>query len=792
MSEEKEMIGYCFSCKEKQVILDPKAEWASNGSPGTRGTCANCGGTIYKTGYTPAHDDLPKPEIVVKPRKKKKKASKKASRSGKLVIVESPAKAKTIGRYLGKGYTVKSSVGHVRDLLKSRLSVDVEHNFEPEYRVPNDKRKVVKELKQAAAKAQEIYLATDPDREGEAIAWHVLESAEMEPERTKRVVFHEITKPAIQKAFETPREIDMDRVDAQQARRILDRLVGYKLSPLLWRKVRGRLSAGRVQSVAVRLVVEREREIEAFEPVEYWTLDAELSQEQYAEQAERPFFIGKLARIKGEKPELNSEADVLPHLDALETAVWTVGEVKIGKRTRRPAAPFTTSTLQQEASRKLNFNASKTMRIAQQLYEGIDLDKAEGAIGLITYMRTDSVTVSGEAQKEARAYIADRFGDEYVPEELPVYKTRAKAAQEAHEAIRPTAVQRVPKQIKSYLTRDQYRLYRLIWDRFVASQMSPAMYDTVSADIWAGEAQLAPEERPYQFRASGSTLRFMGFLAIYEETRPIDRPDDGGNAVPSDLEEGQAVDMLRLLPEQHFTQAPPRFSEATLVKTLEENGIGRPSTYASILSTVISRGYLERIDKRLSPTETGELVNDLLVEHFPNVLSVDFTARLEDELDQIAEGKPWVPVIAAFYGNFTERLEVADEAIPKIDLKKEPEPVGRDCPNCGSPLLFREGRYGRFIGCSNFPSCRHTEQILNKVGVSCQNGGEIIERKTKRGRTFYGCSRYPDCEWRSWGKPLPADQQSCDGLLVQVKEDETECVACGLKETQPDTEAVAG
>ncbi|MEM7332472.1 MAG: type I DNA topoisomerase [Chloroflexota bacterium] len=712
-----------------------------------------------------------------------------------MVVVESPAKAKTIGRYLGKGYTVKSSVGHVRDLLKSRLSVDVDNNFEPEYRVPNDKRKVVKELAEAASKAKEIYLATDPDREGEAIAWHVLESAEMEPERTQRVVFHEITKPAILKAFETPRDIDMHRVDAQQARRILDRLVGYKLSPLLWRKVRGRLSAGRVQSVAVRLVVERQRAIDAFEPVEYWTIGAEVSQQKFEGESKRPFFIAKLSKINGKDPELGSEEDVLPHLDVMEKSEWTIGKVKIGKCSRRPAAPFITSTLQQEASRKINFNASKTMRIAQQLYEGIELEGTDGAVGLITYMRTDSVTVSKDAQNEARQYVVDRFGDEYIPDTPPVYKTRAKSAQEAHEAIRPTSVMRVPKAIKDHLSRDQYRLYTLIWDRFVASQMSPAVYDTVSAEVWVGEAGRALKERPYLFRASGSTLRFKGFLALYEETRPEDKPDDGNNNVPSDLVENEQIDLLKLMPEQHFTQPPPRYSEATLVKTLEENGVGRPSTYASIISTIQNRGYVDKIDKRLSPTETGVLVNDLLVQYFPDVLSVDFTEKIEDQLDKIAEGLPWVPVLAAFYGNFAEKLIVADEELPKLDLKREPEFVGRECPTCENPLVYREGRYGRFIGCSTFPKCRFTEQILNKIGVPCAScgQGEIIERKTKRGRPFYGCSRYPECEWRSWTKPLAEPCEKCGGLVVPIKNDQTECTSCGLIKAlkRPEPEAVA-
>ncbi|MBE2221481.1 MAG: type I DNA topoisomerase [Anaerolineae bacterium] len=805
--------GYCLKCKEKRDMVSPQAEWAANGSPATRGTCPVCGTNMYKRGHTAAHDSLPKPEIQPRPKKKtgtkkkasakkKKTATKKAAsknetsvrRTGKLVIVESPAKAKTIGRYLGKGYTVKSSVGHVRDLLKSRLSVDTENEFTPEYRVPNDKRKLVKELAEAAAKAQEIYLATDPDREGEAIAWHVQESAEMDPERTKRVVFHEITKPAILAAFEEPREIDMDRVDAQQARRILDRLVGYKLSPLLWRKVHGRLSAGRVQSVAVRLVVEREREIDNFEPVEYWSLKAELSQQKYQDEAERPFFISKFHKFNGEDPVLNSEADVLPHLDALEKAAWTLGNVRIGTRTRKPAAPFTTSTMQQEASRKLNFGTSKTMRVAQQLYEGVDLGGEDGTTGLITYMRTDSVTVSAEAQNEAREYVQNQYGEKYVPAEPPVYKTRSKTAQEAHEAVRPTSVMRSPKVVKDHLKRDQFRLYKLIWDRFVASQMENAVYDTVSADIWAGDANVAVEKRPYLFRSSGSSLRFAGFLALYEETKSSDEADENGNGngnVPADLTEGEQVDLLRLLPEQHFTQPPPRFSEASLVRELEENGIGRPSTYASIISTVQARGYVDREDKRLVPTETGGVVNDLLVEYFPDILSVDFTARMEDELDEIAEGKQaWVPVIAEFYGPFEKDLEKADDAIPKIDLKKEVELVGRNCPDCGKPLLYREGRYGRFIGCSNFPQCRFTEQILNKIGVACpQDGGDLVEKHTRRGRVFYGCANYPACDWTSWKRPLAEPACSrCGGLLVQKNNTTAECTKCGERQayTQPE------
>ena len=782
-SEELRLEGYCVKCKEKRILQDPKAEYSASGSPGTRGTCPVCGGTIYRMGYTPLHEGLEKPKVTRKSSKRSRKKGSNNKRSGKLVIVESPAKARTIGRYLGRGYKVKSSVGHIRDLLKSRLSVDVENDFEPRYRVPNEKRDTVKELKKAAAGAKEIYLATDPDREGEAIAWHVQEAADLEPERTKRVVFQEITKPAVQAAFEQPREIDMDRVDAQQARRILDRLVGYKLSPLLWKKVRGRLSAGRVQSVAVRLVVEREREIEAFDPEEYWSIEAELSREGERDQDPRPFFTAKLHKLDGEDVDLSSEEEVRPHVEALERGEWTVTEVRLGQRRRRPAAPFTTSTMQQEASRHLNFGTNKTMRVAQQLYEGVDLGD-EGIEGLITYMRTDSVAVSKEAQRDARKYIAEAYGDEFRPESPRQHQTKSKLAQEAHEAVRPTSVWRTPKKVKQYLSRDQYRLYELIWKRFVASQMSNALYDTVSVDIHAGDPDTEPAKRPYLFRATGSTLRFPGFLVLYEETEPEDRPEDAEVEVPTDLNEGETLDLLELLPNQHFTQPPPRFSEATLVKELEQNGVGRPSTYASIISTIQKRGYVEMKDKRLVPTKTGEVVNDLLVEYFPNVMSVDFTARMEDELDEIAEGRPWVPVVADFYDDFAKNLEVAETEMPEVKVRKDPEPVGRACPNCGGDLLYRHGRYGKFIGCGNFPKCRYTEQVLEKIGVTCpQCGGNLVVKRTRRGRTFYGCANYPDCDWTSWKRPVPQKCPNCGGMMVRASKKQAECTDCG--ERQP-------
>ncbi len=433
------------------------------------------------------------------------------------------------------------------------------------------------------------------------------------------------------------------------------------------------------------------------------------------------------------------------------------------------------------------------MRFAQQLYEGIDIDAGD-SVGLITYMRTDSVNVSGESQQEARRFIDEHYGSDFTPTKPPVYRTKAKSAQEAHEAVRPTSVYRSPKKMKQYLSRDQYRLYRLIWERFVASQMSSAIYDTVSADVLAGDVHLAPADRPYVFRATGSTLRFSGFLTLYEETRPEDRPEDvdAEHPVPSDLEKDEEIDLLKLLPEQHFTQPPPRFSEASLVKALEEDGVGRPSTYASIISTIQDRGYVYREKRRLYPTETGLIVNDLLVEYFPDILSVDFTARLEDDLDEIADGKAWVPVIQEFYDVFAEELEEADKALPKLNLQKEVEPVGRDCPTCGNPLVYREGRYGRFIGCSTFPKCRYTEQVLNKTGVVCAvGGGDIVERRTRKGRIWYGCSRYPDCEWTSWKKPVPESVEACDGIMVQASKDTTECVSCGLTELveQPSEEA---
>ncbi|HMR64907.1 MAG TPA: type I DNA topoisomerase, partial [Anaerolineae bacterium] len=661
------------------------------------------------------------------------------------------------------------------DLLRSQLSVDVENDFSPKYRVPNEKREVIKEIKKLAAGAKEIYLATDPDREGEAIAWHLTEAAEMDHHRIKRVVFHEITKPAIDEAFAHPRDIDMDRVNAQQARRILDRLVGYNLSPLLWRKVRSRTSAGRVQSVALRLIVEREQEIADFNPVEYWSLEADLAKQSTGET-----FQAKLSRIGEEKADLKTQAETQVIVEALEKAKFVVTEVKKGERRRKPAAPFTTSTLQQEASRRLGFGARRTMSVAQQLYEGIELSKEDGTIGLITYMRTDSTNVSKQAQDESRDFISQRYGAEMVPQEPPIYKTKSKAAQEAHEAIRPTSVWREPEQMSSFLTRDQLRLYTLVWQRFVASQMEPAVYDTISMTIGAGPTLEPPAEGwPYRLSASGSRVRFKGFLTVYEESRDEDaEPEVGEGVILPELSEGEAVDLIKLLPDQHFTQPPPRYTEASLVKALEEYGIGRPSTYAPTISTIQNRGYVENFEKRLYPTELGNIVNDLLIDYFPDIINVQFTAQMEQDLDDIAEGqREWPQVLGDFYAPFSEAVHHAEEHMPEVSIADQP--TGEICDKCGSPMVLKFGRYGKFEACSNFPDCRNAKPHLVKLGIACPNdGGELVERRTKKGRVFYGCSNYPQCEWSSWKRPLPQACPTCGGLLVQKNRQWAQCTVC--------------
>jgi DNA topoisomerase-1 len=719
-------------------------------------------------GKTEAHEGMTPPETT------KRKTKKEKPRSGKLVIVESPAKARTINRYLGKDYKVVASVGHVRDLLKSKLSVDIENNFEPSYRVPNEKRKVVKEIKKLGQEAEEIYLATDLDREGEAIAWHLLEAAELDPERTKRVIFHEITREAIEEAFANPAVLNMDLVDAQQGRRVVDRLVGFQISPILWDKVRGGLTAGRVQSVALRLIVDREREIEAFIPKEYWSVDAELCPEGSEEN--NPTFIANLTHLDGKKLQIESKEFLEPILNDLETARFEVRKIRRGTRVRKPYPPFITSTLQQDASRQLNFSAKKTMAVAQQLYQGIDVGNG-GETGLITYMRTDSTNISAGAQKNAREFVQNIYGEDYVPEEIPHYTTKAKRAQEAHEAIRPTAVGRTPKALKSFLKKDQYRLYKLIWQRFVASQMASAVYDTLNVIVGADGS-----EHAYVLRAAGSKVKFPGFLKVYDRNNgKTSQAEKNLERIPDNLVEGQLQELIKLFPEQHFTQPPPRYSEASLVSTLEENGIGRPSTYAPIMGKLVQRGYVVKDGRRLLPTETGFIVNDLVSEYFSSIVDVGFTAQLEKYLDQVASGEEeWQDTVREFYGPFSDQLDFAKREMPKI----EPVfiPVGKSCPECGHDLVQRWGRYGLYVGCSDRPNCNHTERWLEKIGVTCpEDGGELIERRTRKGRIFYGCENYPECEFSSWKKPLPEPCPSCGGLLVTANKNHARCTVCNLE-----------
>lgn len=788
------MEAYCLKCKEKREIAEPQAGFNARGAAVTTGTCSVCGTKMYRIGATPAHEGLEKPVVTktqTKSKSKKsvstskasskkstKKTTKKATSksvraTGKpLVIVESPAKARTIGRFLGKGYDVVASVGHVRDLLKSQLSVDVENGFEPKYRVPNEKKEVVKNIKSLADGTKKVFIATDPDREGEAIAWHLMESAEIDPKKTERVVFHEITQNAIAEAFENTRTIDMDLVDAQQARRILDRLVGYSVSPILWAKVKGRLSAGRVQSVALRLVVEREREIDAFIPQEYWSIHALFNPDETDRQ-----YLAKLVKVNGQNLDmgLENESQTMQMVEQMKKAAYKIGNINVSSKLIRPGAPFITSTLQQEASRRLGFLTRKTMSIAQQLYEGLDLGNGEET-GLITYMRTDSVHVSTESVKEARAYVRQRFGESYLPDKQPQYRTRAVSAQEAHEAIRPTSVNRTPESLKKHLTRDQYALYRLIWQRFVASQMNPAKLEITTVEV-EGQA----DKNVYTLKATGNREVFPGFRAIYRYEKADDENGEEELVdLPIDvLEEGQKQNLLRLDPAQHFTQPPPRFSEATLIQALEENQIGRPSTYSPIISTIQTRGYVSRENKRLFPTEIGFLVNDLVVEYFPGIVDLQFTSKMEDELDEVADGKQaWANVISEFYTPFSRELENAKKHMPKTKIK--PEKVGRACPECGGDLVFRNGKFGKFISCSNFPKCRYTEPWLEKIGVACPTCGigDVIEKRSKKGRKFYGCSRYPDCDFTSWDKPTGKACPNCGHGLVEKGNKAIVCTNC--------------
>ncbi|MFJ9290129.1 type I DNA topoisomerase [Bacillus halotolerans] len=683
-----------------------------------------------------------------------------------LVIVESPAKAKTIERYLGKKYKVKASMGHVRDLPKSQMGVDIEQNFEPKYITIRGKGPVLKELKTAAKKAKKVYLAADPDREGEAIAWHLAHSLDLDLHSDCRVVFNEITKDAIKESFKHPRMINMDLVDAQQARRILDRLVGYKISPILWKKVKKGLSAGRVQSVALRLIIDREKEINDFKPEEYWTIDGTFLKGQETFEAG---FFGK----NGKKLPLKSEADVKDILSQLKGNKYTVEKVTKKERKRNPALPFTTSTLQQEAARKLNFRAKKTMMIAQQLYEGIDLGK-EGTVGLITYMRTDSTRISNTAVDEAAAFIDQTYGKEYLGGKRKPAK-KNENAQDAHEAIRPTSVLRKPSELKAVLGRDQLRLYKLIWERFVASQMASAILDTMSVDL---------TNNGLTFRANGSKVKFSGFMKVYVEGKD-DQLEEKDRMLP-DLQEGDTVLSKDIEPEQHFTQPPPRYTEARLVKTLEELGIGRPSTYAPTLDTIQRRGYVGLDNKRFVPTELGQIVLELIMEFFPEIINVEFTAKMEKDLDNVEEGNiEWVQIIDNFYTDFEKRVKKAESEMKEVEI--EPEYAGEDCELCSSPMVYKMGRYGKFLACSNFPDCRNTKPIVKQIGVKCPSCGEgnIVERKSKKKRVFYGCDRYPDCEFVSWDKPIERKCPKCGKMLVEKKLKkgiQVQCVECDYKE----------
>ena len=688
---------------------------------------------------------------------------------GTLVIVESPAKARTIGKFLGRGYTVKASIGHVRDLPKSQFAVDVEHDFTPRYITIRGKGKVLQELREYARKADRVLLATDPDREGEAISWHLAEILKLDTSAPNRIQFHEITRDAVQKALKSPRPLDERLIDAYQARRVLDRIVGYKLSPLLWRKVKAGLSAGRVQSVAVRLICDREQEIENFIPEEYWSITGAFAVPQPDGRAPARF-MAKLVQEAGKKVHIPDEAAAKEVLARLAGADFRIAQVKRGSRKRNPAPPFITSTLQQEASRKLGFSARKTMSLAQQLYEGLDVGP-EGTVGLITYMRTDATRVAEEAQREAQQFIDAHFGRSYRPDQPPRYRSRA-GAQAAHEAIRPTSVFRTPEMVKPYLRRDQYRLYKLIWERFVASQMAPAELDTLTVDVAAG---------PYLFRATGSAVRFPGFMTLYtegvdeagaKEAAPrADGEDDGAEQqLSGHFEAGQAVVVEKLEPKQHFTQPPPRYTEAMLVKTLEEQGIGRPSTYAQIIDTIVRRGYVTLEDRRFRPTELGRLIVDLLKEHFPRIIDVEFTARMEEALDRIEEGDVhWVDVVRDFYGPFSEALDRAQKEIQAVDIPDEV--TDEKCEVCGRNLVIKWGRFGKFLACPGYPECKYTRPLLQETGVTCPSCGQgrVVERRSRKGRTFYGCSRYPDCRFTSWQRLSPHPCPRCGHYMVEQR-----------------------
>jgi len=684
-----------------------------------------------------------------------------------LVIVESPAKVKTIKKFLSSSYKVEASMGHIRDLPKSQLGIDIEKDFEPKYITIRGKGEITEKLRKEAKNCDRIFLATDPDREGEAISWHLANILNLDMKNVSRIEFNEITKTAVTTAIKNPRKLNFNVIDAQQARRVLDRLVGYKISPLLWKKVKKGLSAGRVQSVALRLICDRENEIRAFVPKEYWSLVAKLN-----DPDSKKNFDAKFYGTENEKLEISSESDMDKILEGLKGAKYNVKKVKKGEKKRNAPNPFITSTLQQEAYRKLGFTTKKTMMVAQQLYEGVDV-KGEGTLGLVTYIRTDSTRVSDEAKKDAAQYITDKYGKDYLGGELKQSKA-GKKVQDAHEAIRPSSISREPENIKDSLEKDQYRLYKLIWERFVASQMQAALFDTVTADI---------EANGYIFRAYGSIMKFAGFMSIYKEGG--DDKEEEEVTLPN-LSEGQLVKLKKLDHKQHFTEPPLRFTEATLVRALEEKGIGRPSTYAPIISTVLTRGYVVREKKFLTPTDLGEKVTGILKEFFTDIVDIEFTANMENKLDEIEDGeKEWVQVIREFYQPFAKTLSSAEEKIGKIEIQDEVSDV--ICELCGRNMVYKQGRFGKFLACPGFPQCRNTKAIVENTGIACpQCSGELIARKTKKGRKFYGCNRYPECSFVSWDEPIADKCPECGSMMVKKyskKGTEHKCTNadCGFK-----------
>ncbi|RLC63548.1 MAG: type I DNA topoisomerase [Chloroflexi bacterium] len=701
--------------------------------------------------------------------------------ASKLVIVESPAKARTLNKILGRSYSVKASLGHVRDLPRASLGVDIEKGFIPQYVIPTKKKKIVGEIKKAAAKASSIYLATDPDREGEAISWHLIQATKLDKNEipVHRVVFQEITKDAIQEAFQSPRSIDMNLVNAQQARRILDRLVGYKLSPLLWKKVQRGLSAGRVQSVAVRMIIDREREIQDFIPREYWIIEVELAP---PEEKEASFRARLFALASGTGLDITNKDEADRVVADLEQAAYAVKTVVSKQVARQPAPPFTTSTLQQEAWRKLHFSARQTMAIAQQLYEGLPLGE-EGAVGLITYMRTDSTHVAASAISEARQFIREKYGDKFLPPKPRSFAKKAKWAQEAHEAIRPTKIYRQPEQLKPFLNPSQLKLYKLIWKRMVASQMSAASYDTTNVEIEASDAGGEKLSQEYLLKASSSVVKFPGFMAVYSESRDEDEREKSSDFIGVSLPKlkiGDKLIYLGTFSDQCFTQPPPRYTEATLIKALEQKGIGRPSTYAPILSTIQERDYVNKTDGKFHPTELGIIVNKILTEHFPKVVDPGFTAQMEEQLDEIAQGKyEWIAALQEFYPPFQDMLDKAWTNLEKVNMTRMSEET---CPNCGRPMVIKVGRFGKFLACSGYPDCKTTRPYVIKTGVACpQCGSELVKRISKKKKEFYGCSNFPKCQFAVNRKPIAQPCPHCGKLLVHYRGDWARCLACQRK-----------